>query len=85
MAKMILVGAACVQVVSTLYKNGVEQIGKMLESLNAWMERKGYGSLDAFRGKMSKQRSQDPWIYTRAQYVKLLMNPKDLLENNPAP
>ncbi|MBN2030112.1 dihydroorotate dehydrogenase-like protein [bacterium] len=83
--KMILAGATCVQVVSTLYKNGVEQIGKMLNDLKAWMERKGYGSLDAFRGKMSKQYSKDPWVYTRAQYVKLLMNPKDLLENDPAP
>ena len=37
------------------------------------MEAKGYGALADFRGKMSRARSADPWIYTRSQYVKLLL------------
>ncbi len=83
--KMILAGATCVQVVSTLYKNGIEQIHSMLENLKTWMEQKGYASLNEFRGKMNKKNSKDPWIYTRAQYVNLLMNPKEILENYPVP
>lgn len=84
-AKMILAGAASVQVVSTLYKNGIDHISKILANLKFWMDQKGYTSLDDFRGKMNKKNSNDPWIYTRAQYVKLLMNPKNLLDNYPAP
>jgi len=49
------------------------------------MEQKGYASLNEFRGNMNKKNSKDPWIYTRAQYVKLLMNPKEILENYPLP
>jgi len=84
-AKMILTGAASVQVVSTLYKNGIDYISDMLKNLKFWMEQKGYSSLNDFRGKMNKKNSTDPWVYTRAQYVKLLMNPKEILDNYPVP
>ena len=84
-AKMILAGATCVQTVSTLYKNGIEYITNMLENLKTWMEQKGYASLSEFRGKMNKKNSKDPWVYTRAQYVKLLMNPEEILGNVPLP
>jgi len=82
-AKMILAGATCVQCVSTLFKNKVTHIGKMVEDLGKWMEIKGYGDLDAFRGKMSRKNSTDPWIYTRAQYVKMLLKPKSKGGMNP--
>ncbi|MFO7890429.1 MAG: dihydroorotate dehydrogenase-like protein [bacterium] len=83
--KMILAGAASVQVVSTLYKNGIDYISKILENLQFWMEQKGYTALNDFRGKMNKKNSTDPWVYMRSQYIKLLMNPKDLLDNYPVP
>ena len=72
-ARMILAGADCVQVVSTLYRNKVQHVETMLAELRGWMEAKGYGSLDDFRGKLSRQSSGDPWAYARAQYVKLLL------------
>jgi dihydroorotate dehydrogenase (fumarate) len=72
-AKMVLAGADAVQVVSTLYRHKVSQIGVMVDELGAWMDAKGYGSLDDFRGKMSRKNSTDPWTYKRAQYVQLLM------------
>jgi dihydroorotate dehydrogenase (fumarate) len=75
-AKMILAGATCVQCVSTLFKNRISHIEKMVEDIERWMEGKGYDSLDSFRGRMSRRNSSDPWIYTRAQYVKMLMEPK---------
>ncbi len=82
--KMILAGAGSVQTVSTLYKNGTNHTGSMLEDMESWMDEKGYGSLDDFRGKMNRKNSRDPWIYTRAQYVKLLMDPGDLIRDYPA-
>lgn len=78
-AKMILAGADCVQVVSTLYKNKIDHIGVMLEALTSWMKEKGYHTLSDFRGKLSRKNTPDPWVYQRAQYVRLLMkgNPLD--------
>jgi dihydroorotate dehydrogenase (fumarate) len=55
----------------------------MLEDLNAWMDKKGYGSLDAFRGKMSKKNSKDLWVYERAQYVKLLFESDKIITEAP--
>lgn len=76
--RLILVGATCVQVVSTLFQNQVGQIGRMLQAMEQWMERKGYASLDECRGKLSHRNTRDPWMYTRAQYVRALMKPDPL-------
>lgn len=74
--KLILSGSSCVQVVSTLYKNGLAQIGIIKKELSEWMDSKNYNSLDEFRGKLSQinAKRNDPFVYMRAQYVDLLMN-----------
>lgn len=74
-AKLILAGANVVQVVSTLFRNGIDHLGVMLDDLENWMDAKGYETLDQARGKLSHKRSKDPWSYTRAQYVRALMKP----------
>ena len=71
--KMLLAGATAVQVVSALYANGIQHIDTMKQDLTGWMERKGYGSLADFRGKVSKQNIADPWAFERAQYLKALL------------
>lgn len=71
--EMLLAGADVFQVVSTLYVNGVDQIAGILGDIESWMDRKGYGSLDDFRGKLSVAKSDDKWTYKRAQYVKMLL------------
>ncbi len=68
--KQILAGANAVQVASTVYKNGKGQIGEMLKTLEAWMEKKGYSSLSDFRGKMSQAKSSNPAAYERVQFMK---------------
>jgi len=73
--KMILAGATCVQVVSTLYKNKITVLGTILRTVQDWMESRGYEALADFRGALSRQESSDPWAYTRAQYVRLLLKP----------
>lgn len=81
--KMILAGASCVQIVSTLFKNGISHIKIILQAMEEWMNGKKYENLESFRGKMSRKNVSDPWVYTRAQYVRLLMNPEELLKNLP--
>lgn len=71
--KMILAGADAVQIVSTLYKNQYTVIGEMLSEISTWMDGKGYASLANFRGKVSKQKVQDPWAFERGQYIKALL------------
>ncbi len=71
--KMLLAGADAVQVVSAVYRKGINHIATMLEELESWMKKKKYTSLDEFRGKLSKQNSSDPFAYKRAQYVDILM------------
>lgn len=73
MIKMILAGACAVEVVSTIYKNGMGQIGVMEKTLTEWMERKGYQSIDDFKGKLSKININNPWAYERTQYIKMLL------------
>jgi dihydroorotate dehydrogenase (fumarate) len=79
-AKMILAGAPAVQVVTALYRNGVKSIRAMLEELTRWMDGKSYSSIDAFRGKLSAKNAQDPWAYTRTQYAKMLLGPKEFTD-----
>jgi len=80
--KMILAGATTVQVVSTLYKNKIGHITTILNDLNKWMDKKGYTSLDDFRGKLSRKNTNDPYVYKRAQYVDILLNSSDKILKN---
>lgn len=80
---MLLAGADCVQVVSTLYKNKIEQITSILTDMERWMNKKGYAKLDDFRGKMSKENIDDPFAYQRAQYVDILMNSEEIFKKYP--
>jgi dihydroorotate dehydrogenase (fumarate) len=83
--KMILAGAKCVQVVSTLYNNNIAYLQTMLKEMEEWMNARKYQALDDFRGKLSKKHSKDPWAYERAQYVKLLFESEELIRTAPLP
>ncbi len=76
--KMILAGADAVQVVSTLYKNKPAHVGTMLKDIEQWMNGKDYGSLDDFRGKLSRKNINDPFAYKRAQYVDILLKSDEM-------
>jgi dihydroorotate dehydrogenase (fumarate) len=81
--KMIIAGADCVQIVSTIYKHGPKQIGKILEEMEEWMKMKKYNSLSDFRGKLAKVNIKDPYAYQRAQYVDILMRSNEIFNKYP--
>lgn len=82
--KMLLAGSDTVHVVSTLYKNKIGQITKILNEIDAWMDQKGYQTIDAFRGKLARNNTKDPFVYLRAQYVDILLNTSEqLLKKHP--
>jgi dihydroorotate dehydrogenase (fumarate) len=68
--KQLLVGAAAVQIVTTLYKNGNGQIGVMLQELEAWMNEKGYYRISDFRGVLSHREPGNPAAFERIQFMK---------------
>jgi len=68
--KMLLAGANTVQVVSCLYKNGIDTLRELNEGLNAWMQKKGYESIDKFRGKLAVQPNDKASVAMRTQFMK---------------
>ena len=74
--KEILAGADAVQVVSSLYKHGINYLEDMTEDLKSWMERHGFEKIDDFKGKMSQIKSPNPAEYERVQFMKYFSDKK---------
>ena len=72
--KQILAGAQVVQLASALVKNGVPHIGKMLQGMEEWLDRRGHARLAEVRGSLSQKAVSDPGSYERAQYVHLILS-----------
>jgi dihydroorotate dehydrogenase (fumarate) len=68
--KMLLAGASVTQVASTLYKNGPDQIGRILKKLEKWMTDKEFDSLEQFRGSVARMYGDDPAAFERMQFMK---------------
>ncbi len=81
--KMLLAGADATQLVSTFYKNGVGYAETILKELEDWMDKKGYKSLNDFKGKLSKESINDEFVYKRAQYIDILRNSEEVLKKYP--
>ena len=81
--KMILAGADCVQIVSTIYKNKVEYISTILKDIETWMQSKNYSNLADFKGKLSNKKLNDPYVYKRAQYIDLLLKSDQIFKRFP--
>ncbi len=68
--KMLLAGAQTVQVCSTLYKNGIKELSKIVNEVSDWMDEKNYETVADFRGIMSYKDIKNPAIYERSQFMK---------------
>lgn len=68
--KQVLAGADAVQVVSALYKNGIKCLPEMIDNMKSWMTTHGFTSLSDFKGKLSQDKSEDPKMYERSQFMK---------------
>lgn len=81
--KLLLAGADCAQVVSSLYKNGIGHISQIISDIESWMQQKGYASVNEFKGKLSHKNTRDPFVYKRAQYVDYLLKSEQIFDNYP--
>ena len=78
--KMLLAGADCVQIVSTIYLNQIEVITTILKDIEKWMNSKDYKTIDSFRGKLSRKNSNNKLPYHRAQYMDFMMTTSQILK-----
>jgi len=72
--KQILAGATVVQLASALVKNGIPHLGKILQGMEEWLDKRGASSLADVRGTLSQRAVQDPGAFERAQYVHLILS-----------
>jgi len=68
--KQLLAGASAVEIASTVYINGSDQIQLMLDELETWMANKGMERIDQFRGMLSQSNTANPAAYERVQFMK---------------
>ncbi len=70
--KLFLAGAQVVQLASALYAHKVGHLQTLIADTGDWMDRHGYATLDAFRGRMSGTDAAAKAALARLQYIKAL-------------
>ena len=76
MVKLLRAGATTVQVCSAMYEQGIGTIRTMNHFLNSWMDKKGFESIDEFRGRLSYADAGNAARYERAQFMKYFSDHK---------
>ncbi len=74
--KAVMVGADVANLCSVLLKQGIDQIGHLLEGVTAWMEEHEYESIEQMKGSMSHKSVPEPAAFERANYMKVLQSYK---------
>lgn len=68
--KLLLSGASSVQIASVLYRKDAKIINEMLAFINEWMEKKGYETIEDFKGKLSYKGQENTASWERVQFMK---------------
>jgi dihydroorotate dehydrogenase (fumarate) len=68
-ARYLLAGADVVMTTSALLRHGPEYAAELLDGLQRWMVRKGFGNVDDIRGLLSVPPETDASGYERSAYV----------------
>jgi dihydroorotate dehydrogenase (fumarate) len=68
-AAYLLAGADVVMTASALLRHGPEHAAVLLDGLATWMARKGFQTIDQFRGMLAVPADTDQEGYERASYV----------------
>lgn len=70
--KAILMGADAVLVASTVYRHGIEQVGKLHADLTRWLKDSGYPAIRNVRGLLSLASCPNSAAFERANYAKAM-------------
>ena len=71
-AKVLLAGADVAMTASSVLRAGPDQVRRMLEQLQQWMDEEEYESVEQLRGSASRSAVADPSAYERAGYASTL-------------
>ncbi len=79
--KMLMAGTTTVQVVSKLYKDGIGSVAGILKNIELWMDKRGYVSVDEFRGSVHHEPTENSERFERVQFMKYFSghNPQQIL------
>jgi dihydroorotate dehydrogenase (fumarate) len=70
--KLLLAGADCVMLASSLLAKGPTHVGTLVRGVEAWMAEREYVSVEQMKGSLSQQSCPDPDAFERANYMKAL-------------
>lgn len=70
--KLLLAGADCVMLASSLLTRGPSHVGALVKGVEAWMSEREYTSVAQMKGSLSQQSCPDPDAFERANYMKTL-------------
>ena len=70
--KLLLAGADCVMLASSLLTQGADHVGTLVRGVQAWMAEHDYRSVAQMKGSLSQQSCPDPAAFERANYMKAL-------------
>jgi dihydroorotate dehydrogenase (fumarate) len=70
--KLLLAGADCVMLASSLLKKGPAHIGTLVRGVERWLAERDYTSVEQMKGSLSQQSCPDPDAFERANYMKAL-------------
>jgi dihydroorotate dehydrogenase (fumarate) len=70
--KLLLAGADCVMIASSLLRKGPQHVDTLVRGVQAWMSEREYESVKQMKGSLSQQSCPDPDAFERANYMKAL-------------
>jgi dihydroorotate dehydrogenase (fumarate) len=72
--KLLLAGADCVMVASSLLRKGPGHVAALIGGVEKWMNEREYVSVEQMKGSLSQQACPDPAAFERANYMKALIS-----------
>jgi len=70
--KLLLAGADCVMLASSLLTKGPGHVGTLVRGVQDWMTEREYSSVAQMKGSLSQQSCPDPDAFERANYMRAL-------------
>jgi len=70
--KLLLAGADCVMVASSLLRQGPAHVSTLVSNVEKWMTEREYTSVEQMKGSLSQQACPDPAAFERTNYMKAL-------------
>jgi dihydroorotate dehydrogenase (fumarate) len=70
--KLLLAGADCVMIASSLLRQGPAHVATLVRGVEKWMNERDYDSVEQLKGSLSQQACPDPAAFERTNYMKAL-------------